>query len=581
MIPNARGTNFDPHALYTRSTASLIDAGQSIPDLKMSISNPTNASSTADWSFVVYLSTDDVITSSDLVISNQTANAVTIDAMSNMTINMAAVTIPISTVFGTHFVGVQATASSDTDWTNNVTQTWDTLELWVSALPDHQFTSFAVTPADVVLDGGQLQADWTMVNNGGAMAGPILFFDYYASTNETISIFDTFVGTFQHVGVDGLGGTGAGSDLLTLPAGLAGTSSDEIWIGALVESHDIVAIGVIASPVTVYVLPPADDCADAVAISNGDHFFDTTFATTDGSSHESCEYDGQTYNDIWFTYQATCTGELTVSTCGQADYDTDLVLYGDDGSGCAGLLLLACDDDTAGCAGYTSLITVPVVAGEAFYIRVGGWNEYEVGTGTLSVSCDLVLPSNDNCTDAEWITSGDHFIDTQLATTDGPDHGGCEVAGDGGETVNDIWYLWTADCEGTVTISTCDTVNYDSDLVLYRWNGDCGSSTFVACNDDGPGCGDYSSFLQAEVESGQDYLIRVGGWSGTAAGYGWMSVDCEPAAYDADLDGDGDVDVDDLLILLASFNAGDGGDINGDGLTNVDDLLILLSLWGT
>ena len=42
-------------------------------------------------------------------------------------------------------------------------------------------------------------------------------------------------------------------------------------------------------------------------------------------------FDGQTYNDIWYDYFATCTGDLTVTTCeelgGSAEYDSDIVVY--------------------------------------------------------------------------------------------------------------------------------------------------------------------------------------------------------------------------------------------------------------
>ena len=45
------------------------------------------------------------------------------------------------------------------------------------------------------------------------------------------------------------------------------------------------------------------------------------------------EFDGQTYEDVWYLYDATCNGTLSVSTCGTADYDTDLVLYAADADG--------------------------------------------------------------------------------------------------------------------------------------------------------------------------------------------------------------------------------------------------------
>ena len=42
---------------------------------------------------------------------------------------------------------------------------------------------------------------------------------------------------------------------------------------------------------------------------------------------------------------------------------------------------------------------------------------------------------------------------TIAATTDGIDHLACQQGGDDGATVQDIWYLYTPSCTGTVTTS--------------------------------------------------------------------------------------------------------------------------------
>jgi cysteine-rich repeat protein len=142
-----------------------------------------------------------------------------------------------------------------------------------------------------------------------------------------------------------------------------------------------------------------DNCVNAVDIFDGDTFVDTTNATTDGPPHAPCETSGdsgQTYNDIWFIYTATCTGTVTVSTCGQADYDTDLVIY--DGTDCSDLeaIFLGCNDDGGGCSGYSSLLEAPVVQGNQYLIRVGGWNSNNSGTATVTISCDGdVIPDGD------------------------------------------------------------------------------------------------------------------------------------------------------------------------------------------
>ena len=158
--------------------------------------------------------------------------------------------------------------------------------------------------------------------------------------------------------------------------------------------------------------PENDDCADAIPFNggNGDGAisYSTIGANTDGPTNPSgqCNDFGQnqTWNDIWYTYTATCTGALTITTCddihgfGDPSYDTDLVLYGPYGSvgsincGTLSSNLAACNDDDAsnGCgtsAPYSSTININVNQGEVYLIRVGGWNSAESGTGVLEVAC--------------------------------------------------------------------------------------------------------------------------------------------------------------------------------------------------
>ena len=128
-----------------------------------------------------------------------------------------------------------------------------------------------------------------------------------------------------------------------------------------------------------------DLCANASPIADGSTAYSTVGANTDGPAHGECQFDGQTYNDIWYEYQATCTGELTVSTCNQASYDTDLVVY--DGCDCTNLNFLGCNDDGSGCSGFTSEVAVPVFLDNCYLVRVGGWSSGDEGTGTVTLTC--------------------------------------------------------------------------------------------------------------------------------------------------------------------------------------------------
>jgi hypothetical protein len=130
--------------------------------------------------------------------------------------------------------------------------------------------------------------------------------------------------------------------------------------------------------------PKNDCCEDRILIGDGDHLFSTIGAATDGFPNAGCQFDGQTYNDIWYNYTADCSGVLTVSTCNQVDYDSDLAVYA--GNDCDNLELVACNDDGVGCAGFSSIVSFPVCAGSTYKIRVGGWQATDAGSGTLTVS---------------------------------------------------------------------------------------------------------------------------------------------------------------------------------------------------
>lgn len=170
--------------------------------------------------------------------------------------------------------------------------------------------------------------------------------------------------------------------------------------------------------------PPNNNCADAIPFNNGNGDgimpYSTLGATTDGPINPigACNDSGsrQTGRDIWYTYEATCTGSLTVTTCddlhgaGDATYDTDLVVYGpydDPGQiDCANAALaakrLGCNDDdpnnSCGTAPpWASTVIVNVTQGQTYLLRVGGFGEGDAGDGFLSVECDGVTVTGACC----------------------------------------------------------------------------------------------------------------------------------------------------------------------------------------
>jgi hypothetical protein len=136
---------------------------------------------------------------------------------------------------------------------------------------------------------------------------------------------------------------------------------------------------------------------------------------------------------------------------------------------------------------------------------------------------DLPEPlDNDDCTTAREITWGTWDVNTVGAQSSGVpvDESQCSDTYMT-ECDPDVWYRLVACGSGTMSVSTCDTVTFDTDLAVYT--GDCGDLSQVACNGDSSGCGGYSSYLDVSVNEGQVYFVRVGGWQG-ATGSGLLTV---------------------------------------------------------
>jgi hypothetical protein len=90
---------------------------------------------------------------------------------------------------------------------------------------------------------------------------------------------------------------------------------------------------------------------------------------------------------------------------------------------------------------------------------------------------------------------------------------------------NDVWFSYAVGAAGTLDISTCGNLSFDT--VIQVFQGNCGTLQSVACNDDA--CIDNGSRVFAPVQPGI-YLIRVGGYFG-ATGTFSLQVSGPSGAY--------------------------------------------------
>lgn len=134
-----------------------------------------------------------------------------------------------------------------------------------------------------------------------------------------------------------------------------------------------------------------------------------------------------------------------------------------------------------------------------------------------SVSC-MALPVNDDCANAQTVSDGVTRFDTAMASTDGPvDRYNCRPPnlcyhfplGDH-QVHNDIWFDYTATCDGTLIVDLCGS-SFDTKVAVYD-GVDCPPTSLLASNDDACGS-DLAVQSQASllVTQGHLYKIQVGG----------------------------------------------------------------------
>lgn len=314
--------------------------------------------------------------------------------------------------------------------------------------------------------------------------------------------------------------------------------------------------------------PKNDECSGALEIFDGATSFATLGASTHGPAHAACFFFGndQIFNDIFYVYQATQSGDLTVTTCNAATFDTKLAIYAGAACDLNDGTLLDCNDDFAGC-GLTSAVVASVVKGQWYTIRVGAYGATQAGTGTVTLTyegipapscngncggsagacwcdescfgfgdccpdvCDFCPelsgcgggnppPANNDCTGAFEVFLGGNAFSTLDATTTGPAHAACLFFSND-QIYNDAYYYYTADATGLLTVATCGT-SWDTKLAVYNTDScTLSDGTLVACNDDS--CGLQSS-VSVNVVEGVTYIIRVGAYGQFTTGTGTLTL---------------------------------------------------------
>ncbi|MCH8966442.1 MAG: hypothetical protein IID43_02085 [Planctomycetes bacterium] len=224
---------------------------------------------------------------------------------------------------------------------------------------------------------------------------------------------------------------------------------------------------------------------------------------------------------IWTKFIASETS-VVLDTCGTAGAlitDSILEVYAVDQGvseveACASRRAIACNDD-GGCAHDHAKVCVHgLTIGDVYYVQLAAKSEDTGGKFQLKLRSPCTEPqppSNNSCLTAEPVPFGGiAAFDLVDATPECPGHN-CVFDLD-----SDVWFEYTADLSGLVTIDTCGST-FETSLVVYTPGG-CPISDERrlqdGCNNGAGGACGNGSVVTVNVLVGQNYLIRVGGKNG-------------------------------------------------------------------
>jgi hypothetical protein len=219
---------------------------------------------------------------------------------------------------------------------------------------------------------------------GGNQSGPDVWYSFTAPSNGTFQ-FDTCA-TLNHDSVLSLFDGCGGAQISCEDSSGCSISPTSATIITQLELGQEVLVRVSGSnrrtgPFVLNVseynqpVPSNDTCAGAIEVFDGFEIYNTVGATSDGLS--DCE-GVALYREIYYSYVASCTGEVSVSTC-SSGFDTLAFVY----DTCNGTVL-SCDNN--GCGSSASLV-FSSVAGTTYLIAIGGTSPSMEGEFRLSVSC--------------------------------------------------------------------------------------------------------------------------------------------------------------------------------------------------
>ena len=234
------------------------------------------------------------------------------------------------------------------------------------------------------------------------------------------------------------------------------------------------------------------NCAVAIPVTPGVYNDAAITVGTGGAAQDDAA------DALWYVYTAEADGSININSCFSVPegIDTRLNVYTD---GCDTLTPVADDDD--GCDAPTTfgsiLTDIEVVGGQEYLIE---WDD-RWGADAFDWELTFTPAPGYNCATALVAVPG-VYNDVAIAVG--------SAGASQGDAADALWYVYTAEADGTINIDSCFSVPEGIDTRLFVYTDGCDTLTPVANDDDG--CDAPTTFgsivTDVAVVGGQEYLIE-------------------------------------------------------------------------
>jgi PKD repeat protein len=254
--------------------------------------------------------------------------------------------------------------------------------------------------------------------------------------------------------------------------------------------------------------PANDDYLNATALAGSSANGTANSAGASAESGEPSHYGNPAEKSLWWTWTASQSGPVRISTAGSA-FDTVLAVYS--GTSLYSLLETASNDDANGT--WQSAVEFEAVLGKTYRIAVDGY-EGDSGAVVLEVT-QSDAPLNDNFANAQALNTADYDFASASGSSRKATAESGEPAHAGSNASRSLWWTWTAQHSGSVTIDAAGS-SFDTVLAVYTGTT-MNSLAEVASNDDFGS--ENTSSVTFQAVGGTTYRIALDGYNGRSGTY--------------------------------------------------------------